>query len=161
MQRWGRAVGAAGVALVLAAAPAKAQRGELPPDVRDSLVLRLVAYRAPCPDPVPPHWSMGDSTLAMTPRCNLVEAAARLVRDQLRSRRVPRSEGADPWKPLCVRLYETENSSFSAWAKDWMVVFDLTPTLVAEVMIDRRSGAPMFALLGDGTRRLGQACLTR
>lgn len=153
------------VAGVVLATPAAAQRAELPQELRDSLVLRLAAYRAPCPDPVPPHWTLVDSTLGTPPKCHLVEAAARLVRDQVRTRRVPRSEGADPWKPLCVRLYETEASAsasaFATWANDWMVVFDLTPTLVAEVMIDRRSGAPMFALLGDGSRRLGQSCLTR
>jgi hypothetical protein len=152
------------MAVVLLAAmlprSAGAQAG-IPDDYRDSLVLRLAAVRSPCPDPPPAEWSLVDSTLGRSPRCSLVEAAARLIRDRLSAGRMPRDGVPDPWRPLCVRLVEMENTGSTGLPGDWMVVFDLTPTLSADVVLDRRSGAPAMVMMGDGTRRWGPPCVTR
>src|SRR5688572_26257887 len=62
----------------LAASPATAVGQDLgPTSFRDSLVMRQIAYRAPCPAVVPRAWTLVDSTLGRGLRCSLVEAAAR------------------------------------------------------------------------------------
>jgi hypothetical protein len=135
---------------------AEAQAG-IPDDFRDSLVLRLAAVRTPCPDPPPAAWSMVDSTLGRAPRCSLMESAAQFVRQRLPGRPSPEST-ADPWRPLCARLVVLDNTGSTGMPGDWLVIFDLSPTLSAEVVIDRRSGAPSVMMLGDGVRRWGPPC---
>jgi hypothetical protein len=148
------------VALLLGwPATAAAQPG-IPDDFRDSLVLRLAAIRTPCPDPPPAAWSLVDTTLGRPPRCSLVASAAQLLREHLRAR--PRRDGvADPSRALCVRLVVLANTGSTGLPGDWLVVFDLAPTVSAEVVIDRRSAAPSVMSIGEGPPRWGAPCLTR
>ena len=149
--------------VLLAAWPATltAQPATSPPTLRDTLVMRLVAFRAPCPAPAPAAWSMLDSTLGTGLRCSLVEAAARALSQRLRTRPEARYRDADPWRPLCVRLVELQNTGSTGLPGDWMVVFDLTPALSADVIIDRQSGSLMAGMVGDGVQRWGPPCAGR
>ena len=110
-----------------------------PTSFRDSLVMRQIAYRTPCPRVVPPAWSLVDSTLGRSPRCSLVEAAARAIA-QYHKARAPREGPADPWNPLCVRVVVGRNTGSTGLPGDWMVLFDLSPNYPAYVVIDRQTG---------------------
>ena len=110
-----------------------------PTTFRDSLVMRQIAYRTPCPLVVPRAWSLVDSTLGRNPRCSLVEAAARAI-SQYHQARVPRGGPADPWNPLCVRVVVGRNTGSTGLPGDWLVVFDLSPDYTAYVVIDRQNG---------------------
>lgn len=110
-----------------------------PTTFRDSLVMRQLAYRMPCPLVVPRAWSLVDSTLGRPPRCSLVEAAARAI-SQFHQARAPRAGPADPWNPLCVRVVVGRNTGSTGLPGDWLVVFDLSPDYTAHVVIDRQNG---------------------
>src|SRR5512134_2171232 len=69
-----------------------------PVSFRDSLVMRQVAFRAPCPSVVPKSWTVVDSTLGSGLRCSLVEAAVRAIELQLQQRPALRGR-ADPRNP--------------------------------------------------------------
>ena len=110
-----------------------------PVSFRDSLVMRQIAYRTPCPLVVPPAWSHVDSTLGRGPRCSLVESAARAIA-QYHQARAPRVGPADPWNPLCVRIVVGRNTGSTGLPGDWLVLFDLSPEYAAQVVIDRQTG---------------------
>ena len=110
-----------------------------PVTFRDSLVMRQMIYRTPCPDTVPAAWSRVDSTLRRPPGCTIVETAARAIGEMMRMR--PPRQAADPWNPFCVRVVVAKNTGSTGLPGDWMVVFDLTPDSRAYVVIDRQSGA--------------------
>ena len=116
---------------------------------RDSLVMRQMLYRAPCPAPVPPAWSRVDSTLGRPPRCAIVETAARAIAEYMRIR--PPMQAMDPWKPLCARVVVGTNTGSTGLPGDWMVVFDLTLDNSAHVVIDRQSGAVGGVMMGYGS----------
>ena len=129
-----------------------------PVTFRDSLVMRQLVYRAPCPDPVPRAWSLVDSTLGRPPRCNLVEVAARAIAELIAAR-PPRSGTNDPWDPLCVRVLVARNTGSTGLPGDWLVVFDLTTDNTAYVMIDRQSGSVGSVMTGYGSRGDAPKCL--
>jgi hypothetical protein len=106
---------------------------------RDSLVMRQLVYRAPCPVPVPPSWSMMDSTLGRGPRCSIVEVAARHLAQSFQAR-PPDAYNADPWNALCVRVLVARNTGSTGLPGDWLVLFDLDMRLRAHVLIDRQTG---------------------
>lgn len=110
-----------------------------PVTFRDSLVMRQMMYKTPCPTPVPRAWSLVDSTLGRLPRCTLVETAARAIAE-FQKVRAPVTGPADPWNPLCVRVVVGENTGSTGLPGDWLVVFDLAINSPAWVVIDRQSG---------------------
>jgi hypothetical protein len=136
----------AALALVLAPVPANAQDIG-PVSFRDSLVMRLVAYRAPCPSPVPGSWTLVDRTLGSGLRCSLVEWAVRALEAQLEQRPSLRTRG-DPRNPLCVRVVVATNTGSTGLLGDWIVVFNLGPDLPAHVMIDRQTGGIVVGIVG-------------
>ena len=109
--------------------------------------MRQVAYRAPCPSPVPTTWTLADSTLGSGLRCSLVEWAVRALEAQLAQRPATR---ADPRNPLCVRVVVARNTGTTGLPGDWLVLFELAPDLPAHVMIDRQTGAVALVLVGRG-----------
>jgi hypothetical protein len=136
----------AGLSLVSFASAASGQ--DIGPiSFRDSLVMRQVAYRAPCPTPVPKSWTLVDSTLGRGLRCSLVEAAVRSLELQLQQRPALRKRG-DPRNPLCVRVFVANNMGSTGLPGDWMVVFELGADLPAYVLIDRQTGSVAFAAVG-------------
>lgn len=136
------------VAFFLLLSPIAASAQDIGPvSFRDSLVMRQVAYRAPCPSPVPPSWTLVDRTLGSGVRCSLVESAVRALEAQLEQRPSLRTR-ADPRNPLCVRVVVAKNTGSTGLLGDWLVVFDLTPDLPAHVMIDRQSGGVVLGVLG-------------
>ena len=132
-----------------------------PVSFRDSLVMRQVAYRAPCPSPVPKSWTLVDSTLGSGLRCSLVEWAVRALEAQLEQRPSLRTR-ADPRNPLCVRVVVARNTGSTGLPGDWIVVFDLGPELPARVMIDRQTGGIVTGIVGR-TETAGEvpACLAK
>ena len=118
-----------------------------PVSFRDSLVMRQVAYRAPCPNPVPKSWTLVDSTLGSGLRCSLVEAGVWAIELQLQQRPALRQR-ADPRNPLCVRVYVANNMGSTGLPGDWMVVFELAPDLPAYVLIDRQTGSVAAVAVG-------------
>ena len=118
-----------------------------PVSFRDSLVMRQVAYRAPCPSPAPKSWTLVDSTLGSGLRCSLVEWAVRALESQLEQRPSLRTR-ADPRNPLCVRVVVAKNTGTTGLPGDWLVVFELGPDLPAHVMIDRQTGGIMIGIVG-------------
>ena len=135
------------VVLILAAATSAGAQDIGPISFRDSLVMRQVAYRAPCPAAVPKSWTMVDSTLGSGLRCSLVEAAVRSLELQLQQRPVLRQRG-DPRNPLCVRVYVASNMGSTGLPGDWMVVFELGIDLPAYVLIDRQTGSVIVGIVG-------------
>src|SRR4030095_13492178 len=126
--------------LFIASSALGAQSQDIGPvTFRDSLVMRQLAFRAPCPDPVPRAWSQADSTLGRPPRCNLVEAAARALFEYY-SDRPPRTGPVDPWNPMCVRIVVARNTGSTGLPGDWLVMFDLAVDNTVYVIIDRQSG---------------------
>lgn len=150
--RWRAATAAA----VLIAAPASAQDSL---SFRDSLVVRQIAYRAPCPAPAPPTWGLRDPALASGWRCSLVEHAARGLAEYLgiQSTRAGARIAGDPWRPLCVRLVVGTNTGSTGLPGDWMVIFDLAPDESAYVAIDRQTGGLGGVLLSHAAGRGGPA----
>lgn len=137
-----------GAALTLGFAASAAGAQDIGPvSFRDSLVMRQVAFRAPCPAPVPRSWTLVDSTLANALRCSLVEAGVRALEFQLQQRPALRQR-ANPRNPLCVRVYVANNMGSTGLPGDWMVVFELAPDLPAYVLIDRQSGSVVAAVVG-------------
>jgi hypothetical protein len=80
-------------------------------------------------------------------RCSLVEAAARVLEQQLEQRPALRSR-ADPRNPLCVRVVVATNTGSTGLPGDWLVLFDLAPELSARVMIDRQTGGIVTGIVG-------------
>lgn len=118
-----------------------------PVSFRDSLVMRQVAYRAPCPSPPPKSWTLVDRTLGSGLRCSLVEWAVRALEAQLEQRPSLKTR-ADPRNPLCVRIVVAKNTGSTGLPGDWLVVFDLGPDLPAYVMIDRQTGGVVTGTVG-------------
>lgn len=134
--------------LALGASPGVAAAQDIGPiSFRDSLVMRQVAFRAPCPSPVPKAWTLVDSTLGSGLRCSLVEAGARAIELQLSQRPALRAR-ADPRNPLCVRVYVANNMGSTGLPGDWMVVFELAPEIPAYALIDRQTGSVAYAVVG-------------
>lgn len=129
-----------------------------PLSFRDSLVMRQVAYRAPCPVPAPKAWTLIDSTLGTGLRCSLVEAAVRALEIELQRRPALRERG-DPHHPLCVRVVVRNNTGSTGLPGDWLVVFDLAADLPAYVMIDRQEGSVAFGMVGRGPPGEMPSCL--
>jgi hypothetical protein len=119
-----------------------------PVSFRDSLVMRQVAFRAPCPSSVPRAWTTIDSTLGSGLRCSLVEAGVRAIELQLQQRPALRARG-DPRNPLCVRVYVANNMGSTGLPGDWMVVFELGPDFPAFVLIDRQTGSIGYSMVGQ------------
>lgn len=139
-------LGLAVVGVLLAPGVVKAQ--EIGPvSFRDSLVMRQVAYRAPCPSPVPKTWTLVDRTLGSGLRCSLVEWAVRALEAQLEQRPSLRTR-ANPRNPLCVRVVVANNTGSTGLPGDWMVVFELGPNFPAHVLIDRQTGGVVLGVLG-------------
>lgn len=136
------------VALVTSA-PATGAQDIGPTSFRDSLVMRQVAFRAPCPVPVPKAWTLIDTTLGRSPRCSLVELAARAIA-QYHQTRPPRTGPADPWNPFCVRMVAAKNTGSTGLPGDWLVMFDLAAGSPAYVVIDRQSGEVGTVMIGRG-----------
>lgn len=131
-----------------------------PVTFRDSLVMRQMVYRTPCPTPVPRAWSMVDSTLGRLPRCSLVETAARAI-SQFQQMRPPVTGPADPWNPLCVRVVVGRNTGSTGLPGDWLVVFDLAVNHQAWVVIDRQSGEVGNVSFGYGSPDERPRCMGR
>lgn len=131
-----------------------------PVTFRDSLVMRQIAFRAPCPVPVPRAWGLVDPTLLQSPRCNLVEVAARAIQ-QFHQVRPPRFGPADPWNPLCARVVVGRNTGSTGLPGDWLVIFDLAPDHPAYVVIDRQTGDVGLTLVGLGQVGDRPRCLKR
>ena len=149
-----------GVAVALAVWPSVTMAQDIGPvSFRDSLVMRQLVFRAPCPNPVPPAWSRLDSTLSRSPRCNLVEVAARAIAQYMQAR--PRSGASDPWNPLCVRVIVKENTGSPGMPDDWWVLFDLTADAPAWVAIDRHNGDIGMTVVGPNQMSNWPRCLTR
>ena len=126
--------------LFIASSALGAQSQDIGPvTFRDSLVMRQLAYRAPCPDPVPRAWTRVDTTLGRPPRCSIVEAAARAIFEYY-SDRPPRTGPVDPWNPMCVRIVVARNTGSTGLPGDWLVMFDLAVDNTVYVIIDRQSG---------------------
>ena len=130
-----------------------------PISFRDSLVMRLVAFRNPCPVPAPKAWAALDSTLGTGLRCSLVEAAARAVEAQLQQRPALR-ERADPRRPLCVRVVVANNTGSTGLPGDWVVLFDLALDVPAYVLIDRQDGSIVLNIVGRMSGDI-PSCITR
>ena len=139
-------LGLAAVIVLLAPVVVRAQDIG-PVSFRDSLVMRQVAYRAPCPSPVPKNWTLVDRTLGSGVRCSLVEWAVRALEAQLDQRPSLRTR-ADPRNPLCVRVVVAKNTGSTGLPGDWMVVFELGPDFPAHVLIDRQTGGVVMGVLG-------------
>jgi hypothetical protein len=135
------------LALTLVTASSVSAQDIGPVSFRDSLVMRQVAFRAPCPAPVPRSWTLVDSTLGSGLRCSLVEAGVRAIELQLMQRPALRQR-ADPRNPLCVRVYVARNMGSTGLPGDWMVVFELAPDLPAYVLIDRQTGSVVMGVVG-------------
>ena len=131
-----------------------------PVTFRDSLVMRQMVYRTPCPTPVPRAWGMVDSTLGRLPRCSLVETAARAI-SQFQQMRPPVTGPADPWNPLCVRVVVGRNTGSTGLPGDWLVVFDLAVNHQAWVVIDRQSGEVGNVSFGHGSPDDRPRCMGR
>lgn len=116
---------------------------------RDSLVIRQVAYRAPCPQPAPRAWSLVDSTIGRSWKCSLVEAAARAI-TQFQGLRPQTAGASDPWNPLCVRLVAARNTGSTGLPGDWLVMFDLQVNMPAWVLLDRQTGSVARVAIGHG-----------
>src|SRR5688572_1328932 len=95
-QAVGRMQNALCILLLVITSSAVFAQGIGPVTFRDSLVMRQMIYRTPCPDPVPPAWSSVDSTLGRRPRCAIVETAAQALLPWANSD--PR-RAIDPWNP--------------------------------------------------------------
>jgi hypothetical protein len=149
------------VFLVASGIPAVAWSQEIGPiSFRDSLVMRQVAFRAPCPVPVPRAWTLMDSTLGSGPRCSLVERAVRALEIELQRRPALRERG-DPRHPLCVRVVVRNNTGTTGLPGDWLVVFDLAADLPAYVMIDRQEGSVVLGIVGRGSPGDMPPCIGR
>ena len=136
------------LAVVLFATPIAGSAQDVGPvTFRDSLVMRQVAYRAPCPSPVPKNWTLVDQTLGSGLRCSLVEWAVRALEAQLEQRPSLKTR-VDPRNPLCVRVVVAKNTGSTGLLGDWIVVFDLGPDLPAHVMIDRQTGGVVVGIVG-------------
>jgi hypothetical protein len=136
------------LAVVLLLAPIGGSAQDIGPvSFRDSLVMRQVAYRAPCPTPVPKNWTLVDRTLGSGVRCSLVEWAVRALEAQLEQRPSLKAR-ADPRNPLCVRVVVAKNTGSTGLPGDWMVIFDLGADLPAHVMIDRQTGGVVMGIVG-------------
>jgi hypothetical protein len=145
----------------LATAVGTAQGQEIgPSSFRDSLVMRQVAFRAPCPVPAPKAWTLVDSTLGTGLRCSLVEAAVRALEIELGRRPALRERG-DPRHPLCVRVVVRNNMGSTGLPGDWLVVFDLAVDLPAYVMIDRQAGSVVPGMVGRGPPGEMPSCLRK
>lgn len=131
-----------------------------PLSFRDSLVMRQLAFRAPCPVPVPKAWTLVDTTLGTAPRCSLVEAAARAI-SQYHQLRPPRTGPADPWNPLCVRVVVGRNTGSTGLPGDWLVIFDLAVDNPAFVVIDRQSGDVGTVMVGRRPPGDSPSCIAR
>jgi len=131
-----------------------------PVTFRDSLVMRQMVYRTPCPTPVPRAWGMVDPTLGRLPRCSLVETAARAI-SQFQQMRPPVTGPADPWNPLCVRVVVGRNTGSTGLPGDWLVVFDLAVNQHAWVVIDRQSGEVGNVSFGYGSADDRPKCMAR
>lgn len=131
-----------------------------PVTFRDSLVMRQMVYRTPCPTPVPRAWGMVDSTLGRLPRCSLIETAARAI-SQFQQMRPPVTGPADPWNPLCVRVVVGRNTGSTGLPGDWLVVFDLAVNHQAWVVIDRQSGEVGNVSTGYGSPGDMPRCMGR
>jgi hypothetical protein len=129
-----------------------------PVTFRDSIVMRQIVYRAPCPNPVPRAWTLVDSTLGRSPRCNLVAVAALSIAPPSQMR-PPQPGAADPWNPLCVRVAVGENTGSTGLPGDWMVIFDLTVDRQAWVVIDRQTGNVGGVRLGYGAGEAPLRCM--
>ena len=146
-------------AIMWAVAPGKAQGQDIGPvTFRDSLVMRQIIFRAPCPNPIPKGWTLVDSTLGRPPRCNLLETAARAVAQFSQYR--PQTSLGDPRNPLCARILVGKNTGSTGLPGDWLVLFDLTPDRPAWVVIDRQTGDIGLTLLGHGQVPERPRCLT-
>lgn len=119
-----------------------------PESFRDSLVMRQIAFRAPCPSPVPASWTLADFTLGSGLRCSLVEAAVRALEQQMRQRPALQRR-VDPRHPLCVRVVVARNTGSTGLPGDWLVLFDLAEDLPAYVMIDRQTGQVVVGIVGS------------
>lgn len=148
------------VVAVVTRAPATGAQDIGPTSFRDSLVMRQVAFRAPCPVPVPKAWTLIDSTLGSGPRCSLVEFAARAIA-QYHQLRPPRTGPADPWNPLCVRIVVARNTGSTGLPGDWLVMFDLAADSPAYVVIDRQSGEVGAVMVGRGPPGDVPSCMGR
>ena len=148
------------VVAMVTTAPATGAQDIGPISFRDSLVMRQVAFRAPCPVPVPGAWTRVDSTLGSGPRCSLVELATRAIAEyhQLRP---PRTGPADPWKPFCVRVVVGRNTGSTGLPGDWLVLFDLAADYPAYVVIDRQSGEVGAVMVGRGPPADVPSCMGR
>ena len=97
-----------------------------PVTFRDSLVMRQMVYRTPCPVPVPRAWSAGGqhpgASASMQPGGNRRSGDRAVPADQAR----PQPGSGDPWNPLCVRVVVGGIRDRPGLPGDWMVVFDLT-----------------------------------
>jgi hypothetical protein len=156
-----RAVRAFPVVVALSSAPRVTATAQSigPVSFRDSLVMRQIAFRAPCRLPVPRAWSQVDSTLGRDPRCSLIEVAARAISQVVQSRQ-PEPGSADPWNPLCVRVLVATNTGTTGLPGDWQVLFDLSPDRPAFVVIDRQTGDVGLTLVGSNQVGNRPRCLT-
>ncbi len=136
--------------LVLAASPrAAVAQDALLASFRDTLIVRQIAHRAPCPQPPPPAWSLVDSTIGTSWKCSLIEASARAITQRRDAR--PRDGGAmDPRNPLCTRLVVARNTGSTGLPGDWLVLFDLALDLPAWVLFDRQTGSIARVAIGHG-----------
>lgn len=148
------------VVALVTRAPATEAQDIGPVSFRDSLVMRQVAFRAPCPVPVPGAWTRMDTTLGSGPRCSLVELAARAIA-QYHQLRPPRTGPADPWNPFCVRIVVARNTGSTGLPGDWLVMFDLAVDSPAYVVIDRQSGEVGAVRVGRGPPGDLPSCISR
>ena len=149
-----------GVAVAVGVAPSVTWAQAVGPvTFRDSLVMRQLVFRAPCPNPVPRSWSLIDSTLGRPPRCNLVEVAARAIAQFVQAR--PQAAPVDPWNPLCVRVTVRQNTGTTGLPADWWVLFDLTANTAAWVVIDRHNGDIGMTVVGPNPGSDWPRCLLR
>ena len=160
VRRWAYRLRVTFIAAGVSFAPDTVSAQEIGPvTFRDSLVMRQLAFRTPCPSPIPRAWSMVDTTLGQSPRCTLLEVAARAIARYLQAR--PQADGGDPWTPLCVRVIVRRNSETTALPLDWWVVFDLTADTPAWVVIDRHTGEIGMTVVGKDLVRDWPRCLAR
>jgi hypothetical protein len=160
ISRQSQLLGAIVIATFATVMPGKAAAQDIGPEsFRDTLVMRQLVFRAPCPDPVPKAWSLIDSTLARPPRCNLLEVAARAIAQHAQLR--PQASPGDPWNPLGARVVVDTNTGSTGLPGVWLVLFDLAPDRPAWVVIDRQTGDIGVTLFGLEQARGRPRCLTR
>ena len=120
----------------------------------DSLSVRMLVRRYPCPNPVPLGWVAADSTNGSGVRCSLIAAAARGLQDAIATR--PTGE-LETRAVRCVTL--RPGKPLPTVGPMWRVAFYSDSIRGAEVHIDAFDGHTVVVRVGvDLEEPISKAC---